>query len=34
MPVTSKTATPAQRAWFEDWSSDVHLRIQKNNPDQ
>ncbi|MDL4860745.1 hypothetical protein NPJ88_000210 [Halomonas elongata] len=67
MPVTSKTATPAQRAWleqyecettfeamyqdeldsgemswaevartnihwFENWSSDVHLRIQKNNP--
>jgi hypothetical protein len=67
MPVTSKTATPAQRAWleqyerettfeamyqdeldsgemswaqvakanidwFEDWSSDAHLRIQKNNP--
>lgn len=41
MPVTSTTATPAQRAWleqyerettFEDWSSDAHQRIQKNNP--
>ncbi|HFH3494436.1 hypothetical protein [Pseudomonas aeruginosa] len=67
MAITSTTATPAQRAWleqyerettfepmyqdeldsgemtwaevarrnidwFEDWSSDAHLRIQRNNP--